>query len=125
MNTQRAYGWTPVLLATMVMIGWTAAARADDAAYNVPKQVVVFADLNMDSLVGASALYHRIDSAAARVCGAPIDLRELAAAARFSACKEQAIERAVNAVNSAVLTSLHVAKTGRAERPITLAKVTQ
>ena len=125
MNTQRAYGWTPVLLATMVMIGWTAVARAGEADYDAPKQVVMFADLNMDSLVGASALYHRIESAAAHVCGGPLDVRELAAAARMSSCKEQAIERAVNTVNSAVLTSLHLAKTGRAEKPITLAKVTE
>jgi UrcA family protein len=89
----------------------------------VPKQVVRFADLNLDSLTGASTLYRRIEGAAERVCGGPRDVRELSIAVRFSSCKERAIERAVDAVNSSVLTSLHLAKTGRADKPITIAKV--
>jgi UrcA family protein len=123
MNAQRAYGSMLVLLATVGAIGWTAVARAGDADYDVPKQVVKFADLNLDSLMGASSLYRRIESAAERVCGAPLDVRELSIAVRFNSCKEQAIKRAVNAVNSSVLTSLHLAKTGRAEKPFTIAKV--
>ncbi len=125
MNTQRTYGWMLGLLATVGAIGWTGVACAGDAANDLPKQVVKFADLNLDTSVGASTLYRRIESAADRVCGGPIDVRELAFAVRLKACKEQAIEGAVKSVNSTVLTSIHLAKTGRAEKPITLARVSQ
>jgi UrcA family protein len=123
MNAQRAYGWMPVLVATMVAIGWTTAARAGAADYDVPEQVVNFADLDLNSSMGASTLYRRIEAAAERVCGGAPNGRELSIAARFSSCKEQAIARAVNVVNSSFLTSLYLAKTGRADKPITIAKV--
>jgi len=125
MNAQRAYRWMPVLLATVGAIGWTAVARAGAADYDVPMQVVKYADLNLDSLAGASTLYRRIERAADWVCGSPLDVREFSISVRLRSCKEQAIERAVNAVNSTALTSLHLAKTGRAEKPITMAKVSQ
>jgi UrcA family protein len=125
MNAKGAYRLIPVLLATVGAIGWTAAARAGDVDYDVPKQVVKFADLNLGSLQGATALYHRIEKAAERVCGGPLDVRELSDAARLDSCKVQSIERAVDVVNSSVLTSLHLAKTGRTEKPITMAKIAQ
>jgi UrcA family protein len=125
MNTQRTYGWMLGLLATVGAIGWTGVAFAGDAANDVLTQVVKFADLNLDTSVGASTLYRRIESAADRVCGGPIDVRELAFAVRLKSCKEQAIEGAVKSVNSTVLTSIHLAKTGRAEKPMTLARVSQ
>jgi UrcA family protein len=125
MNAQRAYGWIPVLLTAVGAIGCTSVVRADNADYEVPKQVVSFADLNVDSMAGASTLYRRIERAAERVCGGPLDIRELSAAARLNSCKQQAVERAVNSANLAVLTSLHMAKTGRSERPMTLATVSQ
>jgi UrcA family protein len=123
MNAQRAYGWMPVLLATMGATGWTTVARAGAADYDVPKQVVNFADLNVNSLTGASTLYRRIEAAAERVCGGPLNGRELSIAVRFHSCKEQAIERAVNAVDSSVLTSLRLAKIGRAENRLSIARV--
>jgi len=125
MNEQRAYGSIFVLLTAVGAIGWTEVVRADNSEYEVPKQVVSYADLNMDSMAGASALYHRIRRAAERVCGGPVDERELSTAARLRFCKEQAVERAVDSINSAVLSSLHRAKTGWLEKPITLAKVSQ
>jgi UrcA family protein len=125
MNAKGAYKWMPVLLAIVGAIGWTAGARAGDAAYDVPKQVVKYADLNLNSLEGASILYRRIEQAAERVCGGPLDMRELSAAVRLSSCKVHSIERAVDAVNSTVLTSVHLAKTGRTEKPITMAKIAQ
>ena len=125
MNTQRTYGWMLGMLVTVGATGWTGVACAADADYDVPKQVVKFADLNLDSSVGASTLYRRIKSAADRVCGGPVDVRELSFAAHVNSCKERAIEGAVKSVNSSVLTSLHLAKTGRAEKPMTLAKVSQ
>jgi UrcA family protein len=125
MNAKGAYRWMPVLLAITGAIGWTAVARAGDTDYDVPKQLVTFADLNLNSLEGASSLYRRIEQAADRVCGGPVDMRELSVAARINSCKVRSVERAVDAVNSTVLTSLHLAKTGRTEKPITMAKAVQ
>jgi len=123
MNTQRAYTWMPVLLAAAGVIGWTAAAHAGDGDDDIPRQVVKFADLNLDSTAGASTLFRRIESAAERVCGDPRGTRELFTENRLKTCKGQAIERAVDTVNSALLTSLYLAKTGRAEKPTTWAAV--
>jgi UrcA family protein len=125
MNTQRAYGWMPVLLAAAGAIGWTAAAHASDADYDIPRQVVKFADLDLDSVAGASTLYRRIESAADRVCDEPSGGRGLSAVIGLNTCKAQAIRRAVYSVNSAALTGLYLAKTGRADKPITMAGVTQ
>ena len=66
MNAKGAYRWMPVLLAITGAIGWTAVARAGDTDYDVPKQLVTFADLNLNSLEGASSLYRRIEQAAVR-----------------------------------------------------------
>jgi UrcA family protein len=123
MNAQRAYGWILVFMTAVGTMGWATMVRADNAEYEVPKQVVRFADLDIDSLLGASALYRRIERAAERVCGAPGDIRDLPNAMRLDSCKQQAVERAVNSVNSIVLTSLHLGKTGRSDKAITLAKV--
>ena len=125
MNAKGAYKWMPVMLAIVGAAGWTSAAHACNADYDVPKQLVKFADLNLNSLEGASTLYRRIEQAAERVCGGPVDMRELAVAVRISSCKVHSVERAVDAVNSTVLTSLHLAKTGRTEKPITMARVAQ
>jgi UrcA family protein len=125
MNTQRVYRWMPVLLAAVSAVGWTAAAQASDADHDIPRQVVKFADLNLDSVAGASTLYRRIESAAELVCDDPSGGRGLSAVISLNTCKAQAIGRAVDSVNSVVLTSLYLAKTGRADKPITMAGVTQ
>ena len=124
MNVKTSFGWMPVMLTAAGVIGLAAAAHAGDANYDRPEQVVKFADLDLNSLAGAAALYRRIESAAQEVCGDPHRGRDLLSAIRFNSCREQAIERAVNSVNSAVLSDLHLAKTGRAGKPITLAGVT-
>jgi UrcA family protein len=111
-----------VLLAAVGACGWTVAAHAGDADYDVPKQVVRFADLNLDSMMGASSLYHRIESAAERVCGGSLGTRELSRAVPFDFCKAQAIGRAIDSVQSTVLTSIYLAKTGRAEKRLTVAE---
>jgi UrcA family protein len=109
-----------VSLATVGAIGLTAAAYAADADYDIPKQVVKFGDLNVSSSAGAATLYRRIQRAAERVCGGPLDVRELSIAVRSKACIAQAIERAVKDVHTPALTSLHLAKTGQA-KPILVA----
>src|SRR5580692_7395974 len=110
-----------VLLAALSVSGWSVAAHADAADYDVPRQVVKFADLNPDSMTGATSLYHRIESAAERVCGGSRDTRELSRAAPFNSCKAQAIGRAVDAVHSRGLTSLYLTKTGRPRKSLIVA----
>jgi UrcA family protein len=126
MNMKLAYKWMPVLLTAAGAFGLTAAAQAGDADDDIPKQVVKFADLDLDSSAGAFTLYRRIESAAERVCGEQSGVRDLLTAIRLNSCREHAIERAVVIVNSAVLTSLYLAKSGRADKPkpITVAGVT-
>lgn len=121
MNTQRAFGRP--LLATVCAIGLCAGARASDQNYDVPRQVVKYADLNLNSLAGVSMLYRRIRQAAVRVCGDPADARELSKWARLRTCNEQAVARAVDAVNSSALTSFHFEKTHPAAKPIKVAEI--
>jgi UrcA family protein len=108
MNTQRAFGRP--LLAIVCAIGLCAGAYASDQNYDVPRQVVKYVDLNLNSLAGVSTLYSRIRQAAIRVCGDPAATRELSRSTRLKTCNEQAVERAVNAVNSSALTSVHLQK---------------
>ena len=116
MNTQRALGRP--LLATVCAIGLCAGAHASDKNYDVPRQVVKYADLNLNSSAGVSTLYSRIRRAAARVCGDPAATRELSEWARLRTCNEQAVARAVDAVNSSALTSFHIEKAHPAAKPI-------
>ena len=110
-----------VLLAALSAAGWSMVAHANDADYDVPWQVVEFADLNLDSTMGTTSLYHRIEFAAERVCGGSRGARELSRAARFNSCKAQAVGRAVDAVHSKALTSLYLTKTSRQGKLLTVA----
>jgi UrcA family protein len=121
MNTNRALRRIAVVLASAAAIGLTAVAYAGGVDGDIPQQVVKFGDLNLNSSAGAATLYRRIQRAAERVCEGPLGVRELSIAARSEACIAQAIERAVKDVNTQTLTSLHWAKTGRAEKPILIA----
>jgi UrcA family protein len=122
MNTPRPFRLIGLLLAAAAAAGLSGLAHAGDTDNDVPKQVVKFADLNVNSPAGAAALYRRIQRAAQQVCRDPLDIRELSMAVRAKSCNAEAIERAVKAVNAQMLTSLHLAKTGRTEMPIILAK---
>lgn len=70
---------------------------------------VNYADLDLQSPVGAAALYRRINSAARRVCdaGGSRDLRAQQAARR---CRETAVARAVATIGSAQLAALHASR---------------
>jgi UrcA family protein len=121
MNTKRAFRRIAVLLATVGAIGLTAVAYAGGGDDDIPKQVVKFGDLNLSSSAGAATLYRRIQRAAESVCEGPLGVRELSIAVRSNVCIAQAIERAVKDVNTQMLTSLHLAKTGQAQKAIRLA----
>jgi UrcA family protein len=76
---------------------------------DAPSVTVSFRDLDLSSIAGATALYHRIQGAARQVCGqARQDLLEQSI---WRACYRNATADAVRKVNSPLLTAVH---TGRA-----------
>jgi UrcA family protein len=73
--------------------------------------VVHFGDLDLNRAQGAAVLYARIRAAADRVCGAPDRLPSLGLWAANRSCRSQAIERAVQRVDSPALQEIHAART--------------
>jgi UrcA family protein len=74
----------------------------------VPRRIVRFADLNLESKEGVRRLYSRIRSAAQEVC-APVYFRITESSLSQRHCEEHAIDAAVAAVRSESLTALHLA----------------
>ncbi len=100
------------LIAAVVLGGKTfAASPLDDA----PSAVVKFADLNLDTPQGVSALYRRIHNAAEQVCGVvPEDRVFIEAAIAQGKCVRESEVRAIDAVNNVALQAYYSKKTGRA-----------
>ncbi len=73
---------------------------------------VNYEDLNIDTLAGASILYHRIELAARAVCGADREDREMLPHGQWKSCYRTAIAAAVARVNSPWLTAIHDSRTG-------------
>ena len=69
---------------------------------------VTYEDLNINTLAGASILYHRIEHAARQVCGAD---GEPAPHGQWRTCYRMAIAAAVAKVDSPWLTAIHDTKT--------------
>ena len=83
-------------------VGAAQAATSEDA---VPTIVVRYGDLDLSTTDGANALYQRISVAARQVC--PLEYsRAVSQVGKARACREAAIERAVNAVNSPQLVAM-------------------
>jgi UrcA family protein len=81
----------------------TAVHAADDTG--LPTQAVRVADLNMNSSQDVAELLRRIDSAAQTVCAEPATESGIRAnQARF--CLKQAVQSAVQRINSPKLTAL-------------------
>jgi UrcA family protein len=74
----------------------------------VPRRIVRFADLNLESKEGVRRLYSRIRSAAQEVC-VPVYFRITQSSLSQRHCEEHAIDAAVTAVRSESLTALHLA----------------
>jgi UrcA family protein len=70
---------------------------------------VTYEDLNVNTLAGASILYHRIELAARQVCGASTDPIPHG---QWKACYRMAVAAAVAKVDSPWLTAIHDSKTG-------------
>ena len=85
------------------------AAAAPDGAR---QETVKFDDLDLTRLAGAQELYRRIEHAARDVCD-PYVPGSYVVSVRYRDCMDQAIERAVAAVDAPLLTARHDALTGR------------
>jgi len=117
MNFSTIYRCATVLFASIV----SAAAIAGDTDPK-PSNAVNFADLNLNSPAGVSALYQRIERAADRVCELPRETHQLKIEFDLKTCKSQATDRAVFQLGLPALSALHRAKTGRTEELVRVAK---
>jgi UrcA family protein len=71
----------------------------------VPAIVVKYGDLDISTEAGARALYARLETAAKRVCPDPAS-RDLSLFEAARACRQQALDRAVGALNSPALAAI-------------------
>jgi UrcA family protein len=108
-NTMRMTCVLLAVVSTTMLAGVTQAAHAGD---NLPKQVVTYKDLNLNSDAGTKVLYKRIQGAADEVCG-KVDVRDLQGMSVRKACLDRAISQAVAAVNSPMLTRVYFSKVGK------------
>jgi UrcA family protein len=107
----------PCTLLAILLSSLSAAAAAVEPG-EVATRRVNFADLDLTRSAGVAVLYARIKSAAREACE-PVNSRELEWVMRSHGCAEQAITRAIVAVNAPALTSYYLAKT---RQTITLAQ---
>jgi UrcA family protein len=108
-NTVRMTWAILAAVSTTMLAGVTQAAGPGD---DVPKQMVTYKDLNLNSNEGTQVLYRRIQGAANEVCG-KVESRNLQGTGVKNACLDRAISQAVAAVNSPMLTRVYLAKTGK------------
>jgi UrcA family protein len=95
------------IAAAVVMTGsLTGLAHATTTtAKNVQRQVVSYADLNLENAADAAILHKRIVSAARKVCGVYSSPMPLEITSPLRACAADATARAVAEVNAPMLTA--------------------
>lgn len=101
----KRYSLFTALTAGLAIGVCAAAAHAADPGASAPAVTVAYHDLNLATDAGNTALYARLEKAAAKVC-VVADVRDLAALAARASCEQQALERAVRAVGSPRLAAL-------------------
>ncbi len=77
-------------------------------------ETVRYGDIRLISAVGAAVLYGRLQSAAERACGGPLETVPLAQRQRFKVCVDDAVAKAVSDVNNPMLTWYQDSKRGKA-----------
>jgi UrcA family protein len=93
------------MLVGCLLAGSLGVAQAATPADEVPQVVVSYSDLDLSTTEGAQTLYKRISFAAQQVCPYQ-DEKALARVAISHACREAAIDRAVNSVHNAQLAAV-------------------
>jgi UrcA family protein len=79
-------------------------AHATTTAQNVYREVVSYADLNLETAADAAILHKRILTAARRVCGVYTSPTPLEISSPLRACAKDATARAIADVNATLLT---------------------
>jgi UrcA family protein len=88
-----------------------AAEPANDGNSAARSMTVRYADVNLTTVVGATALYQRIEGAARLVCGE--SGRSLLEQRAAKVCYRNAVAEAVAAVNNPTLTAVHQGREGQ------------
>jgi UrcA family protein len=78
-----------------------------DGDVEIRARIVRFADLNLAQRAEISALYRRINAAAALVCSPLSGARDLSLQERWRTCRDTAIARAVAKIDHPLLTERH------------------
>jgi UrcA family protein len=100
-------------IAAICVASATMGAHADEL--EAPTRTVRYADLNLDTPAGVSALYKRIRYAAEEVCG-DAKWRGLSEATAAQACVDHAVSVSVHSLNNVKLTNeyqAHISKQGQ------------
>lgn len=107
--------------ALIVTLFLTSVALSTPSRAEAPSQVVRYADLNLATPDGVSALYSRIQAAAWKVCGEIVAPHNGPTATENGKCRRTLIDVAVRQVDKPALTALHAGKkaevTARRDQP--------
>lgn len=101
----------PAVAAAVLMSAFVGMAHATSAAADVRQKEVYFGDLDLNSRIGVTTLYRRIEVAAHRVCELPNE-RMLAVRAKVQACVKETTAHAFTDANAPVAQSAHLAARG-------------
>src|SRR5262245_34807306 len=101
-----------MLLLSLVAVCGSSFAMADTAV-TIKTETVRYDDIRLISAVGAAVLYGRLNSAAERACGGPLETVPLAQRVRFKQCVDEAVAKAVSDVNNPMLTWYQDSKRGK------------
>jgi UrcA family protein len=93
-----------MLLVSILAVCGSSLAVATDPVITVKTETVRYDDIRLISAVGAAVLYGRIQNAAERACGGPLETVPLVQRARFKTCVDEATKKAIADVNHPMLT---------------------
>jgi UrcA family protein len=93
-----------MLLLSLVAVAGSSLAMADAPVVTVKTETVKYDDIRLISAVGAAVLYGRLNGAAERACGGPIETVPLQQRVRFKQCVDEAVELVLDgAIRHAVM----------------------
>jgi len=101
-SAQRRIALAAVAMTALVPVASALAGVPDSST--APQAVVKYADLDLTSDAGATALLRRIEAAARQVCGNPREVQPLTRSMPIRRCNTQAIEHAVTAIGAPKVT---------------------
>ncbi|HEY6454222.1 MAG TPA: UrcA family protein [Steroidobacteraceae bacterium] len=89
------------------------AAHGSQPRFEGPALVVNYADLNINTPLGAEKLYERLQHAAAQLCP-QVDFEQLQRHAASLRCRDDVVARAVSRINSPQLAAIYASRTHHA-----------